>query len=282
MSARHAHLLFAFRKILQPLFRILIRAGMQFEEFTTLARAVFVETAIRSGLDNDVPVTRARVAIQTGVARHYVDSIIDDPDNLPSSKPTLGAVLGEVLYRWHTDPSYSGPYGLPLELNLRGASGRSFEALVRLIEPTVSSSDVLAELVRLGSVSVTPLETVRATSRMLLMAEPMSSIQLEYFGDTLTRLANTMQYNMRAAEGHKRLERFVRADRGVPERVFPEFEAFARTKANEFLVALDDWLTPHDIVAGGPDEPRINTGINVFHYVDPASEKEADLVSFIK
>ena len=275
-------MLFAFRKILQPLFRILIRAGLQFEEFTDLARAVFVETAIRSGLDNDVPVTRARVAIQTGVARHYVDSIIDDPGNLPSSKPTLGAVLGEVLYRWHTDPSYSGPYGLPLELSLLEASGRSFKELVRTIEPTVSPSDVLAELVRIGSVSITPLETVRATSRMLLMADPMSSIQLEYFGNTLTRLASTLQYNMRAAEGHKRLERFVRADRGVPERVFPEFEAFARTKANEFLLALDDWLTPHDQITGDPDEPRINTGINVFHYVDHEINDEATLATFIK
>jgi hypothetical protein len=39
---------------------VLIRAGIRFDEFAELARGVFVETAIRDGLDNvSIPTRRA-------------------------------------------------------------------------------------------------------------------------------------------------------------------------------------------------------------------------------
>ena len=46
------HLLVALRRILRPIVGILIRAGIRFEEFSDVARGVFVESAIRDGLDH--------------------------------------------------------------------------------------------------------------------------------------------------------------------------------------------------------------------------------------
>ncbi len=74
-----------------------------------------------------------------------------------------------------------------------------------------------------------------------MMPEPMSPQQVEYFGNTLTRLAQTLEFNMDPKNPNKRLERFVLADRGLPSEVLPTFESYARERATEFLVDLDNW-----------------------------------------
>jgi hypothetical protein len=66
----------------------------------------------------------------------------------------------------------------------------------------------------------------------------------------------------------KRLERFVVADRGLPADVVPKFEAYARERTIEFLLDLDNWLTPYS-APGAPDESRTQTGLNIFLYVEP-------------
>ena len=66
-SAR-AHLIFSFRKVLRPLIKILIRAGVTYDEFREVIKGAYVETAVRDGIGMARPdVTRARVATYTGV-----------------------------------------------------------------------------------------------------------------------------------------------------------------------------------------------------------------------
>src|ERR1700729_2021925 len=106
-------LLHALRRVLRPVVRVLIRAGIRFDEFAELARGVFVETAIRDGLDNVATPTRARVSVVTGVSRQQVDYYIDNKGAFPEAKPTLAGIMLEVLQKWHTEPLYVGPYGIP-------------------------------------------------------------------------------------------------------------------------------------------------------------------------
>ena len=47
-------LLYAFRRVLRPLIRILVRSGVRYDEFLELVRGVFVETAVRDGLGRAV------------------------------------------------------------------------------------------------------------------------------------------------------------------------------------------------------------------------------------
>ena len=43
-------LLYAFRRVLRPLIRILVRSGVRYDEFLELVRGVYVEAAVRDGL----------------------------------------------------------------------------------------------------------------------------------------------------------------------------------------------------------------------------------------
>jgi len=282
MSAARDQLLYALRRVLRPIVRVLIRAGVRFDEFAELARGVYVETAIRDGFGFVGVPTKARVAMVTGVGKHQVDYYIENEGALPAAKPTLAHILVEVLQKWHTEPLYVGPYGIPLELEFDAPKGgRSFRNLVRLVDETVSPGIVLEELLRSGSVIHSGEKYFRAVSRYFMMPEPMSPQQIEYFGVTLTRLANTLEFNMDPKNEVKRLERFVLADRGLPQDVVPLFENYAREKANEFLIDLDNWLTPYASPVAAEGEVRVSTGLNVFLYVDPLPD-ERPLRSLIR
>jgi hypothetical protein len=274
-------LLHALRRVFRPVVRVLIRAGIRFDEFAELARGVFVETAIRDGVDNVSIPTRARVSVVTGVSKQQVDYYIDNKGAIPAAKPTLASIMVEVLQKWHTDPQYVGPYGIPLELEFEvGSGGRCFRTLVSLVNETVSPGIVLEELLRVGSVTYSGEQHFRAVSRYFMMPEPMSPQQVEYFGNTLTRLAQTLEFNMDPKNSNKRLERFVLADRGLPADVLPKFENYARERATEFLLDLDNWLTPYSASNSVDDSPRIASGLNIFLYVEPPADKSAlaDLV----
>jgi Family of unknown function (DUF6502) len=280
-STSRNQLLHALRRVLRPIVRVLIRAGIRFDEFAELARGVFVETAIRDGLDNVAVPTRARVSVVTGVSRQQVDYYIDNKGAIPSAKPTLASIMVEVLQKWHTEPQYVGPYGIPLELEFEvDSGGRCFRALVGLVNQTVSPGIVLEELLRVGSVMYSGETHYRAVSRYFMMPEPMSPQQIEYFGSALTRLAQTLEFNMDPKNPNKRLERFVLADRGLPADVVPKFEQYARERATEFLVDLDNWLTPYSASASVGDSARIASGLNIFLYIEPAADTGAlaDLV----
>lgn len=266
------HLLYAYRRVLRPLIRILIRSGVRYDEFLELVRGVYVESAIRDGIGDGVKPTRAKVSLSTGVPRRDVDRFIDNDGALPGAPRTLTKILSEVLNRWHTDPMYVGPYGIPLELELRSSRSRSFVELVAAVNPQVSAQDVLEELVRLKAVIWSGDTHVRVISRAFIPIEEMSPAQIEFFGNALTRLAGTLQFNLDANNTEKRLERSVIANRGLPKEVVPIFQKHAREKVSELLIELDNWISPY---AGHvePDGQIERVGVAVFQFVDPVPDR---------
>lgn len=266
-------LLYALRRVLRPIVRLLIRAGVRFDEFADLARGVYVESAIRDGANRFGSPTRERVAVLAGVTRHQVDYYIDNEGALPSADPTMAAVLLEVLQKWHTDPQYVGPYGIPLELEFEAPAVRNVRSLVGMVDAKANPGLILEELIRVGSVIYSGEKHFRAVSRAFMMPESMSPQQIEYFGNALTRLATTLEHNMNPRNTEKRLERFVVADRGLPVEAISAFEEYARSKTADFLVDLDNWLIPYSSADSASSE-RLSTGLNVFLYVEPPKNED--------
>jgi uncharacterized protein DUF6502 len=262
------HLLETFRRVLRPLVRILVRAGVRYDEFLELIRRVYVETAVRDGLGDGVPLTRSRVSISTGVARRDVDRFIDKEDDIPPVGKSMTRSLMEVLHEWHTNPHFVGPYGIPLELELGQAKSRGFQELVNFVNPSVASKDALEELVRLRAVVRSGGTHVRAVSRVLKPVEEMSPAQLEVFGNALTRLADTVQFNMDARNLEKRLEQSVISDHGLPKDVVPIFEKYVRERVMELLIEIDNWLSPYSTKETPHSEPAERIGIAVFQFID--------------
>ena len=271
INSSREQLLYAFRRVLRPLVRILVRSGVRYDEFLDLIRGVYVETAVRDGLGDATKPSRAKVSISTGVPRRDVDRFIDNDGALPIPPKTLTDTLSEILNKWHTDPQFVGPYGIPLELEVRSQKSRSFSELVSTVDSRVNVHDVLEELVRLRTVVWSGETHVRTVSRAFIPVEEMSPAQLEFFGNALTRLANTLQFNMDRNNSSKRLERSVISDRGLPKSVVPIFEKHVRERVSELLIDLDNWLTPYSAqIQPGVDFEKV--GLAVFQFVDPAAD----------
>jgi hypothetical protein len=274
MKNSRDQLLYAFRRVLRPLIRILVRSGVRYDEFLELVRGVYVETAIRDGLGDVARPSRAKVSLSTGVPRRDVDRFIDLDGALPDAPRTLTRTLSEVLNKWHTDPQFVGPYGIPLELEMGTQKSRSFHDLVVAVAPSANPKDILEELIRLRTVVWSGDTHVRTVSRVFIPVEEMSPAQLEFFGNALTRLAGTLQFNMDRQNSEKRLERSVISDRGLPKEVVPVFEKYVRDKVSELLIEVDNWLSPHSVKPdAGTKFERI--GLAVFQFVDPISDNTA-------
>jgi hypothetical protein len=99
----------------------------------------------------------------------------------------------------------------------------------------------------------------------------MSPAQLEFFGNALTRLANTLQFNLDRKNSEKRLERSVQSDKGLPADVVPIFEKHARERVTELLTDLDNWMSPYAAQAKSGERLH-RVGLAVFQFVDPAAE----------
>ena len=269
-------LLSALRRVLGPLARLLIRAGIRFDEFADLARGVYVETAIREGIESPKIPSRGRIAGVTGLALRQVDRYIDNEGALPLADPALMAMAVmavEVLQKWHSTPEYAGPYGIPLELQFDTPADRCIRSLVALVMPSADPRVALEELLRIGAVVPAGNTHFRAVSRSFVMPDPASPQVAEHYGTTLSRLATTLEYNMDPRHPNKRLERRVTVDRGLPVELIPEFEKYARNRAVDFLVELDNWLAPHAAdEAEGSD--RIDVGVNVFLSVRSSAPDE--------
>jgi hypothetical protein len=65
-------LLSAYRKLMQPLVRILVRKGVSFAELSEVLKSVFVEVADRDFVIPGRRTSQSRVAILTGLTRKEV------------------------------------------------------------------------------------------------------------------------------------------------------------------------------------------------------------------
>lgn len=265
-------MLFALRRLLRPLARLLMRFGIRFDDLASIAQQIYIESAIRD-FGSQSALSRARASALTGLTGLIVDRYVDGEGSKPAADPTMRALLVEVLHKWHTVAEYGGPYGIPLELGLDAPANRCLRSLIALVNPKANPNAVLEELLRDGSILGSREKGFRPASRFFMMPDPTSPRLMERFGMTLSRLAATLEYNMDPGHPDKRLQRRVSADRALPLEFVPAFEKYARDKAANFLLELDNWLALRS-TEGSEAGNLADTGVSVFLYVEPLAKED--------
>jgi hypothetical protein len=264
-------LLSAFRKLLQPLVRILLRRGVSFAELSEVLKNVFVEVADR---DFDIPgrkMSQSRVAILTGLSRKEVakqKAILDSGDAL-NFVSNLNRV-SRVLVGWHADTTFTGPYGMPLDLPFEATTGEaSFVELVRKFSGDMSPRAMLDELLRVGAVEESASGAFKVVTRAYI-PEGLQPDAIERFGEVVRDFLGTAEFNMeRKTVGPGRFERIVFADDGLREDLLPAFEALIRAKGQALLVELDNWMSAQELSATARTKggKRVRTGVGIYHFL---------------
>ena len=259
----------ALRRILRPIIRLMIRSGIRYDEFVDVARGAYVESAIRD-VDKDAPrPTRDQVAWTTGIQRDLVDHYIESNESHSTQDTTSKHVETDLLHKWYTDPRYLGPTGAPIELAFDTPGGPSLKDLLAQIDARVDADSILEKLLRARSVTRLDNGLLRALSRFFIWPEE-DAVRHDSMGCTVAHMIETHEHNLCFGDPeNRRLERTVSTDRGISEQLLPSFHAFARERAEQFLIDLDDWFGQHSSSSGHQTAQRVEIGVNVFFYVEP-------------
>jgi hypothetical protein len=267
-------LLAAYRKLMQPLVRILIRHGVSFAELSEVLKSVFVEVAGRDFALPDRSSSQSRVAILTGLTRKEVakhEGLLESGDVLKVVS-NLNRVT-RVLEGWHSDPAFTGPYGMPLDLPFDLLDGGpSFVSLVRKHSGDMAPRAMLDELLRVGAV-----ERVSSGALKILMRsyipENLQAEALQRFGEVVRDFINTYEFNMGKKQGQGRFERIVYSNDGLRADLLPAFDALIRAKGLSLLIELDNWMSAQETSVAGKAKSakRIMTGVGVYHFISEES-----------
>lgn len=268
-------LLSAFRVLLRPLVRILLRHGISFAEFAEIVKAVYVEIAVTDFKVEGKRGTKSRIAVITGLTRKEVSRVIDAAcaEN-QGGKSNLNRVA-RVLAGWHTDPDFIGPYGMPLEVRYEdsGHNAVAFTTLVRRYSGDMSPRSMLDELMRVGAVVETEPGWLKVLRRVY---EPQTLAQdnFERVGEVVKNFVDTVDFNLQKETlGAGRFERIVYSPEGIRNEDMSRFNRYIKERCQALLEEIDNWIAQLDLPES-PNETNVtHTGIGIYHYIERKDEK---------
>lgn len=263
-------ILAAYKRLLRPLIRILLRNSVSFAEFSEIAKDVYVEVAASDFRLPDKNMTQGRIAILTGLTRKEVNRLITQKGKQQRDYASNLNRVTRILGGWHTDPQFTGPYGLPLDVSYDAPGDRNFAELVRRYTGDMPARAMLDELLRIGVVKESEGGRYKVLTRTFLpKADAPES--LDRLGHAVRNFVETMDFNRTEADPDKRLfERTVIADAGIRLSDLPRFQAYVRERGQFLLEELDDWLSKLEPADKTPNETMVDTGVGIYHYIKKA------------
>jgi len=262
-------LLAAYSKLLRPLVRMLLRHGVTYAEFSEVVKTVFVTIAAQEFQVPGKKMSKARIAIVTGLTRKEVQrlSVVDQEEKF-GLKTNLSRI-GRVLSGWHTDPDFTGPYGMPLEIRYDSEipNDATFVRLVQQYSGDMTPRAMLDELLRVGAVVETDQNWFRAIRREYV-PQTLAPDFLERVGRGIHDFIHTVEENVQKKPGEPgRFERTVRPSGGIRAEDLPIFDAYVREKCQAMLEDIDNWLTKLQKPNPKSGDRAIQTGVGIYHFV---------------
>jgi hypothetical protein len=264
-SAVKTQVLKAFRHLLWPIVRLLLRNGVTWKEFAELGKEVFVDVARNDyGIDGR-PTNVARVALMTGLRRHEVTRIKkvlagdEEAEEPPPSR------ISQILTAWHLDPEFLAADGSPAVLAAAGA-GASLVTLLKRYAGDMPHSAVLKELELLGLVEARA-DGYRVTSRDYIRSAADPD-RLRQAAVALHDHATTVAHNVDSKRTEPpRFERMA-TQRALPRRHVKAFRELVELEGQAFLEHMDAWLADRAVAATKTQrttrERTVRTGIGVY------------------
>jgi len=265
------HLREALTLMLKPLVRLLIAQGVTHAEFAETAKEVYVETALRH-FEDAGRVNKSRIAILTGLTRKEVKNVVDRTLEIRQADKTYSRPE-RVLTGWFSDPVFTGPYGIPLELPYEAAEpdGPCFVKLVKQYSGDMAPRQMLNELLVSGS--VVEVEGRYKAVRRIYKFSALSPEFIKRLGEVGYRVFSTAAKNIdKQMEGSGYFDRMVFADEGCTEEVIGQFDEYIKVRGQNLLEEIDVWFSSRE-KQNNPGEIRKDTGLYMVHYVESPDEK---------
>ena len=259
----------AFRMLLRPVIRLLLRGGITWKEAADACKLGFVEVATSEFGLHGRPTNISRVAILTGLSRREVSLLRKQLAGEQGSDAASSSMSSatRVLTGWHLDPEFLDDTGRPLDLPRSGESV-SFEALARRYGGDLAPVTLLRELRRVGAIEKRSSGRLRVLRRYY-MPSPAHPEAVLRAGSVMQDLGNTIAHNLALEEGQPtRFEGRATNEvlRAVDSRAF---RAFLEREGQAFLERVDEWLATHEATPAQRRKYRLRRfGVGVYQIQD--------------
>lgn len=268
-SALQVRLLHAIGQCLRPLARILLRAGINYKQFSELAKLAFVQEAQGERDARGRTTNSSRIAIRTGISRKEVARLKSRLDDL--SRDALltretgsdGGHAARVLQLWHSDQRFLRGDGCPKPLPF-GSSDVCFSTVVKAAGGDFPPGAVRAELLDAGAIVEIEHDLLMPIKRHFVPANFGEDL-LVGFTHILLPVLEGLSHNTDEATTAPFVQRFAFSDR-LMNTARPLFREVAQVRAEEFLQSVDDWLVSNELPAGSRVQQEYRAGLGVFFY----------------
>lgn len=249
--------------VLEPVIRLMLRAGITWKEFSELSKAKFVDVATAEFGIRGRPTNISRVAILTGLDRREVRRLRGTVPEV--SAKGYQSKASQILSAWFHDAIFLDADGSPAPLPVEG-DGASFTELMRRYAPALPVVAMIKELKSAGAIEELGDGRVRALKRAYVPVG-VSVERLRLWSSVLSDIANTIDHNLSRDESTPaRFERRALNMRVDPD-ALPEFREVLETEGQALLERIDDWLDAHQNKRGGGAD-GIRLGVGIYHIED--------------
>ncbi len=233
----------ALAKVILPVARILLRHGVSYEAFQTVAKRAFVRAASHELQIPDKSATASRVAVLTGMNRKDVGRLLKELDIEGDILAETVSRPAQVIAGWRRDPEFHTSAGKPAALDFKEESG-SFWQLVRRYGNDVPPRALLDELLRVGAVER------MATGKLRLVASaylPGATDEAAFaiLGSHVPDLLCSIEHNLDAEPGQAFFQRRVAYD-NIPAGVIETVSEHVAWRGQQLLGELDGYLAAQD------------------------------------
>jgi hypothetical protein len=270
-------LLSAFRSLMTPLVRILLRNGISFREFAEVVKDVFVAVCARDLVIPGRRLSLSRIAIVTGLTRKEVSAIVRDDELRRRALETNANRAAKILEAWHSDTRFLGPYGFPRDLLIEGddPSG-TFADLVKENSGDMPVRAMLDELMRVGAARILEGgEVIRVLKRTYIPTE-MTPEMIQIFSQAVRRYIETVDYNLSLKETKsRRFDRVVYPDPGLRVVDVPAFQQEIREYLETVIAEIDYKTSGYQRLDDLESERTTSVGVGIYFYNDEVEDKRS-------
>ncbi|MGD9762723.1 MAG: DUF6502 family protein [Candidatus Binatia bacterium] len=268
------------RRLVRPVVRPIIAYGLTYPAFARLAKEVYLDVAER---DFALPFKRqtdSRIALVTGITRREIAQLRRQRGGAVDLPDVEESAVTHVIGRWMAGPPYATPDGMPRRLRYEAsADAPSFSRLVRELGPDTPVRAVLDELLRTGSVTLTPEGDVELRREAHIPAGAGEG-RFTLLGTDPGELFATIAHNIEQGDVPW-LQRKVSYD-NVGADALPALRDEARQLGLEFVRRANALLASYDRDRHGdvPGGARTRVTAAVYYFEEPvAPEADSDAPS---
>ena len=281
-------LLAAFRSLMTPLIRILVRSGITYQEFGGVLKDVYVNVCAREMTLPGRKMTLSRVAIATGLTRREVAKIIRNEGRTQWGVGSNAGLAASVLEAWHTDAQFVAPYGYPRDLKIDGTDVvPTFEDLVRRFSADVAHEVLIGELIRVGAARVLEGGQYLRVLKRTYIPTDMTAEMIQIFSQAVRRYIETVDYNLgRGKNQEKRFDRMVYPDDGLRVVDVEIFQQEIREYLETVIQEIDQKSATYPRPSRRKGEKAVQVGVGIYFYQEanedrtPMAENFGDLQEF--